>query len=196
MLPLKSRSTRVVQSSSGGPWCWCCPDSSPNWGRDHQTVALFPCDPPPWTSPTTLFAGRVCLCGRLIDPSGHHHAACARTGVLRRRGFALESATARISWTSPQRHWDARRLEVVVDSLPLFVGVALVPGSARNTVTQSSLGRVVVFAMEVGRISRETSGFITELARARARSEIVFMRKRAEQAWRMRWCGLFGCGAA
>ena len=44
--------------------------------------------------------------------------------------------------------------------------------------------RLVVLAVEVGgRFSRETSGFITELARVRARSE------RAEQAWRMRWCG-------
>ena len=57
--------------------------------------------------------------------------------------------------------------------------------------------RLVVLAVEVGgRFSRETSGFISEVARARARSKTALMRKRAEQAWRMRWCGLFGCAAA
>ena len=43
----------------------------------------------------------------------------------------------------------------------------------------SYMARLVVLAVEVGgRFSRETSGFITELARARARSETVLMRKR------------------
>ena len=116
---------------------------------------------------------------------------------------------------------DARRLEVVVDGLPVLGGAqpavdtTLVsalhgdedqggapltemawhswrPGNARNIVTQSSLERcagLVVLAVEVGgRFSRETSG--------PGWSETVLMRKRAEQAWRMRWCGLFGCAAA
>ena len=39
---------------------------------------------------------RFCRCGRPLDPSGHHRAACSRAGVLGRRGFALESAAARI----------------------------------------------------------------------------------------------------
>ena len=34
----------------------------------------------------------ACRCGRQIDQFGHHRAACARAGVLGRRGFALESA--------------------------------------------------------------------------------------------------------
>ena len=51
--------------------------------------------------------------------------------------------------------------------------------------------RLVVLAVEVGgRFSRETSWFIIEFARARARSETALT------AWRMRWCGLFGCAAA
>ena len=37
-----------------------------------------------------------CRCGRAIDIFGHHHATCSRAGVLGRRGFALESAVARI----------------------------------------------------------------------------------------------------
>ena len=38
----------------------------------------------------------TCWCGRQIDKFGHHRASCARAGVLGRRGFALESATARV----------------------------------------------------------------------------------------------------
>ena len=38
---------------------------------------------------------RTCRCGRLLDPFGHHRAACSRAGVLGRRGFALESVGAR-----------------------------------------------------------------------------------------------------
>ena len=37
----------------------------------------------------------TCRCGRQIDKFGHR-ASCARAGVLGRRGFALESATARV----------------------------------------------------------------------------------------------------
>ena len=193
------------------------------------------------------FTGRACRCGRLFDPNGHHRAACARPGVLGRRGFALESAAARICREASGRVRtnvfvrdmdlptatleDARRLEVVVDGLPLHGGaqlavdttlvsalhgdgrprrgaserdgVALLAARKRKEQTYPEFlgarcrARLVVLAVEVGgRFSRETSGFITELARARARSETALMRKRAEQAWRMRWCGLFGCAAA
>ena len=38
--------------------------------------------------------------------------------------------------------------------------------------------------------------FIRHLAKARARSEPIILRKRAEQAWRMRWCCLLACAAA
>ena len=57
--------------------------------------------------------------------------------------------------------------------------------------------RLVVLAVEVGgRCSQETSGLLASLAKACARSETACMRKRAEQAWRLRWCGPFGCAAA
>ena len=39
---------------------------------------------------------RSCRCGRPLDSSGHHRAACAQAGVLGRRGFAVESVAARI----------------------------------------------------------------------------------------------------
>ena len=35
---------------------------------------------------------RSCRCGRLLDALGHHRAACSRSGVLGRRGLAVESA--------------------------------------------------------------------------------------------------------
>ena len=38
---------------------------------------------------------RICRCGRPLDSSGHHRAACATSGVGR-RGFAVESAVARV----------------------------------------------------------------------------------------------------
>ena len=40
---------------------------------------------------------RNCQCGRPLDSNGHHRTACARPGVLGRRGFAVESAAARVS---------------------------------------------------------------------------------------------------
>ena len=80
-------------------------------------------------------SSRFCRCGRPIDALGHHRAACARTGVLGRRGFAVESAAAqtcreargRVTTNVMVRDLDlaasnvrdARRLEVV-DGLPLF----------------------------------------------------------------------------
>ena len=41
-------------------------------------------------------SSRVCRCGRPLDSSGHHRAACAVAGVLGSRGFAVESAAARV----------------------------------------------------------------------------------------------------
>ena len=76
-----------------------------------------------------------CRCGRPIDSFGHHRAACARSGVLGRRGFVLESAreAGRRVGTNclmrdtdlPVLATDSRRLEVVVDGLPLFGGCQL-----------------------------------------------------------------------
>ena len=84
---------------------------------------------------------RSCRCGRPLDALGHHRAACQNVGVLGRRGFALESAAARVCREPGGRvsvnvavrdldiglpnEADARRLEVVVDGLPLFHGASL-----------------------------------------------------------------------
>ena len=55
-----------------------------------------------------------------------------------------------------------------------------------------SKARLVVIA---GRWFPETLTFVRLLAKAKARHEPNLMRKRAEQAWRMRWCSLLGCAA-
>ena len=39
---------------------------------------------------------RFCRCGQPLDPCCHHRAACARVGVLERRGYPLESIAVRI----------------------------------------------------------------------------------------------------
>ena len=85
-----------------------------------------------------LLARRFCWCGRLLDSRGHHCASCARGGFLGRRGFALESAAARVCRAAGARITTnfflrdldlgapeargGRRLEVVADGLPLFGG--------------------------------------------------------------------------
>ena len=73
--------------------------------------------------------------------SGHHRAPCARVGVLGRRGHAVKNVAARICREAGgrgkthgfvrdldvdlPRGGDGRRLEVVVDGLPLFGGAQL-----------------------------------------------------------------------
>ena len=39
---------------------------------------------------------RACRCGRFLDSFGHHWSACAVSGALGRRGFAVEVVVARI----------------------------------------------------------------------------------------------------
>ena len=128
----------------------------------------------------------------------------------------------------PNAH-DARRLEVLVDGLPLYGGAQLaidttvVPpiwgdGIARlgtanidgiiaqarrrkertypELVGRRSRARFVVLAGEVGgRWSEETQTFLHILARAKAPSEALILRKRVEQVWRMRWAATLACSA-
>ena len=84
---------------------------------------------------------RSCVCGRLLDNLGHHRSACSVAGILGRRGYPLETAAARICREAGGRVrtnvflrdldlgvggvLDNRRLEVVVDGLPLFNGAQL-----------------------------------------------------------------------
>ena len=117
--------------------------------------------PSPWTV-------RTCRCGRPLDACGHHRAACARAGLLGRRGYAVEHVAARICREAGGRvttnayvrdldlnephGGDGRRLEIVVDGLPLFGGAQLAvdttlvstlhgDGSARRRAADEDGGR-------------------------------------------------------
>ena len=129
---------------------------------------------------------------------------------------------------------DARRLEILVDGLPLRGeaqlavdttlvcalhedgrprrraaeqdGVAIEVAERRKISTYPELvgphsrAKLVVLALEVGgRWSEQTCAFLSQLADTRARQETPLMRRRAEQAWRLRWGGrggMLACAAA
>ena len=94
-----------------------------------------------------------CRCRHFLDPLGDHRAACSTAGVLARRGYPLESAAARVCREArgrvrrdafvrdmnvfPAAPRDGRRIEVVVDGLPLFHGAQL----AVDTTLVSALKR-------------------------------------------------------
>ena len=182
----------------------------------------------------------TCRCGRHVNKFGYHRTSCARAGVLGRRGFALESATARVTTNimvrdldlGEPRAADGRRLEVVVDALvsgmcQLAVdatvvctlhcdgsphrgaenmdGVVLERARRRKERTYPELvvvgprrrARLVVLGIEVGgRMSTETTSFLSQLAKARSRQETALLRRRVEQVWRMRWGAILACATA
>ena len=45
-------------------------------------------------------------------------------------------------------------------------------------------------------LKSEAVAFIRHLAKARAREEPAVLKRRGEQGWRLRWCGLLACAAA
>ena len=159
---------------------------------------------------------RNCRCGHHLDVFGHHRAACARAGVLSRRGHALESAIARVCREAGGRvttnvllrdldleiadRADERRPEVAVDGLPLFGGAQLAIDATIVTPLRgdgSARRRLVVAGVEVGgRWSHETKLLVSQLARAKARQEPWLLRRRSEQAWRLRWGSLIACAVA
>ena len=60
-----------------------------------------------------------------------------------------------------------------------------------------SRARLLVSGVEVGgRWSDETKILVSQLSRAKARQETWLLRRRAEQAWRLRWGSLIACGVA
>ena len=94
---------------------------------------------------------RSCRCGRLLDVCGHHCAACARVGMLGRRGF--ESSAARICREAKGRvyecvhqglgsgnSWSGRRTETREDRswqwTPTLVCALHADGSPRRHANQ------------------------------------------------------------
>ena len=120
-----------------------------------------------------------------LDSSGHHRAACVVAGVLGSRGFAVESAAARV-WreaggrvTTNMRiqdmdivvpnQLDERRIEVLADGLPLFHGTqvavdtTLVSAFRRNGAPRPRCADVDGAVLEVAR-RRKSSGILSSLA--------------------------------
>ena len=146
MWPVFNQTERALMLSQSGPMCGepftCFPST-----KETQLISSCLHLPLPLTA-------RRCRCGRLLDSNGYHRAACARVGVLGRRGFALETAAARVCREAGGRVMtnmlvreldlapglnttDGRRLEVIADGLSLFQGVQLAidhigVGSARR----------------------------------------------------------------
>ena len=143
MWPAFSDTEKALMLSQSGPMCgepFTCFPTTRETRFDSQSFRLLLLRRLRLPLP---FTARRCRCGRPLDPCGHHRAACARVGVLGRRGFALESAAARVCREAGGRvmtnmlvrdmdlapganHMaDGRRLEVVVDGLSLFHGAQL-----------------------------------------------------------------------
>ena len=246
MLPRVAEHERALLRSQSGPtagMAFAVAPSNPLVRIDSQLFLVLLLQRLRLPLPPT---SRTCRCGRLLDCLGHHRASCAQAGVLGRRGFAVESAVARVCREAggrvatnllvrdldlPVAVNDARRLEVVVDGLPLHGGAQLAvdttvvsalhcDGTARRgaadrdgvaleearrreertypeLVQPGHRAKLVVLACEVGgRWSLEAVSFIRHLAKARARAEPAVLKRRAEQGWRLRWCGLLACAAA
>ena len=81
-----------------------------------------------------------CRCQQPFDTFGDHRAACPRSGTLRSRGAALESAVARIcreagatvstnvllrDLNTDTKRTDDKRIEVIANGLPLWNGSQL-----------------------------------------------------------------------
>ena len=137
--PWLSVSEKALLRSQGGPLAgipFTCFPTSPQARFDSSVFRVLllrriwqPLPP----------SSRFCRCGLLLDPLGHHRAACGGAGVLGRRG--LESAAARVCREAgarvttnvmvrdldlvPQERVDGRRLEVVAGGLPSFNGAQL-----------------------------------------------------------------------
>ena len=122
---------------------------------------------------------RSCRCGRPLDSCGHHRAACARAGVLAGRGWALESAVARVCREAGGRvttNVMIRDLDLiqpgVVDARRELIGLTgLWEARRRKERTYLELmghnrrARLVVLGIEVGgRWSQETQQFVSQLA--------------------------------
>ena len=135
--PVTKGHVEVPEWTSGRSCLLCFARFSP----DAFPASFVPC--PLAATPCSSFTLtlRSCRCGRPLDAFGHHRAACSKSGVLGRRGFAVESAASRVCREAGARvatnlfvrdidlgvpnEGDNRRLEVVADGLPLFGGVQL-----------------------------------------------------------------------
>ena len=91
----------------------------------------------------------------------------------------------------------ARRHTATVDGVVLEVVRRRKEITYPELVATRARARLVVWAGEVkGGWSEETRLFLSLLAKAKSRSETPVMRRRVEQAWRLRWGAMLACTAA
>ena len=91
-----SASERVLIRSQSGPGAGVSLSATPSNSHNRIESHLFRVLLQRRLRLRLPLSSRFCRCGRPFDAFGHHRAACSRTGELGRRGFALESAGARI----------------------------------------------------------------------------------------------------
>ena len=124
----------------------CCALRAGLWQAFLSVVSQSPRRPVSNRRSSAFFCFGVSVHNKLpvwrpLDPCGHHRATCQVAGVLGRRGFPIENAVARVCRKAggrvttnvrvqdmdipPGAAVDNRRLEVVVDGLPLFHGAQL-----------------------------------------------------------------------
>ena len=102
LLPQMSAQQRAMLRSQSGPVAGVLFSTAPPSLLTRMEPALFRVLLQRRLSLPLSLTARSCQCGRLLDAFGHHWTACSRSGVLGRRGFALESAAAkvcRVIWT-------------------------------------------------------------------------------------------------
>ena len=87
---------RALLRSQSGPVAGVSLSSTPSSPLTRMEPALFRVLLQRRLALPLPISNRTCRCGRPLDAFGHHRAACARSGVLGRRGFALESAAGRV----------------------------------------------------------------------------------------------------
>ena len=91
-----SRRDRALLRSQSGPVAGVALSTTPSSPMTRMEPALFRVLLQRRLALPLPLSNRTCRCGRPLDAFGHHRAACARCGVLGRRGFALESAAGRV----------------------------------------------------------------------------------------------------
>ena len=94
------------------------------------------------------------------------------------------------------RQWSTHEKNQTKMVCALSLLVAEKKGLTPNSLADGAEPRWLSFTGEVGgRWSGETRSFLNQLAKARARSESILMRKRLEQVWRLRWASMLSCVA-
>ena len=141
-------------------------------------------------------SARSCRCGRPLDPSAHHRAACAEVGMLGRRGYALESIMARICRGVVDGLPVRGGAQVAIDTTMLCAlhrdhdGVALQAARKRKERTYPRGRAQLVVALEVGGRWSEETGHHPSTPRIASDEETY--RTSVAHAW----SGMLACTAA